>query len=294
MIGFLIKVKTFLFEFSQSIATLSKVLIQSRYQTALKKESTRDKCIIIGNGPSFKTSLTKFKQVLVKNDCLCVNSFVSTDEFEEIKPKYYVLCAPFFFYSDEVLSPYYKNLKHNTFAAIENKVKWDFHLVVPMFAKKSKEFKSVIKNNKHITPYYVNLTPIEGLSSINHFFFKRKMGLPRPHNVLIPSIMQMIHTGYKEIYIIGADHSWLSEISVNEQNEAMVNQKHFYDENESRPQKMMDRASGPRKLHEILDKFQLSFKGYWEIKAYAAKLGIKIYNSSEVSMIDAFERKKLS
>jgi hypothetical protein len=93
---------------------------------------------------------------------------------------------------------------------------------------------------------------------------------------------------------VGADHSWLAEISVTENNEALVNQKHFYDGDTSKPQKMQDYIVRPRRLHEVIHKFYLSFKGYWDIKAYAEAKQIKIYNASEVSMIDAFERKKLS
>jgi hypothetical protein len=106
--------------------------------------------------------------------------------------------------------------------------------------------------------------------------------------------MNLIHLDYKELYIVGADHSWLGEISVNDKNEAMVHQKHFYDEDISKPQKMEDRQDRPRRLHEIIHKFYLSVKGYWEIASYASKKRVKIYNSSEFSMIDAFERKPLN
>ena len=54
-----------------------------------------------------------------------------------------------------------------------------------------------------------------------HFFFSKGLAMPRPHNVLIPSIMNLAYLGYKELYIVGADHSWLSEITVNENNEAL-------------------------------------------------------------------------
>ena len=96
-----------------------------------------------------------------------------------------------------------------------------------------------------------------------------------------------------KISILGADHSWLGEISVNNKNEALVNQKHFYDEQTSTSQPMQDYITRPRKLHEILRKFYLSFKGYWEINSYAEKKGIQIINSSETSMIDAFPKKGL-
>ncbi len=106
--------------------------------------------------------------------------------------------------------------------------------------------------------------------------------------------MNCIYLNYKVIYIIGADHSWLPEISVNEKNEALINQKHFYDEADSKPEQMNDLISRPRKLHEIIHKFYLTFKGYWLIKEYASSKNVRIYNASEISTIDAFERKKIS
>ena len=167
-------------------------------------------------------------------------------------------------------------------------------MIVPFSAKKSKEFQSLLSKKKNVNPIYFNLTGIEGFDFFTRFLFNRKLGSPRPHNVLIPSIMNMIHLKYKEIYIVGADHSWLGEISVNEENEALVRHRHFYSKGSPKSQKMMDYIKRPRKLHEILNKFYLTFRGYWEIQAYADTRNVKIYNCSEESMIDAFERKKLS
>ena len=103
--------------------------------------------------------------------------------------------------------------------------------------------------------------------------------------------MNCIKLKYKQIYLMGADHSWLPEISVNQENEALINHKHFYDEDVTKPQKMQDYISRPRKLHEIIHKFYLTFKGYWEIKRYADYKDVSVFNVSEYSMIDAFERK---
>jgi hypothetical protein len=80
---------------------------------------------------------------------------------------------------------------------------------------------------------------------------------------------------------------------VNNQNEALVNQKHFYDETVSKPQKMEDYIKRPRKLHEIIHKFYLTFKGYWDIEKFSKRNNVQIYNASEHSMIDAFERRLL-
>ena len=60
-----------------------------------------------------------------------------------------------------------------------------------------------------------------------------------------------------------------------------------------KPEDYFDRKEA-RKLHEILHKFYLSFKGYFDIKAYAKKKGVSIINLTKGSFIDAFEKKPLS
>jgi len=76
-------------------------------------------------------------------------------------------------------------------------------------------------------------------------------------------------------------------------NEAMLRHVHFYATEGTSPMKVEDRIERPRRLHEIIQKFYLSFKGYWDIQRYAKSKGVNIYNASSVSMIDAFERKNL-
>ena len=46
----------------------------------------------------------------------------------------------------------------------------------------------------------------------------------------------------------------------------------------------------PKKLHEILKKFYFTFKSYWFLKEYAESEGTKIYNLTEGSYIDAFDK----
>ena len=74
----------------------------------------------------------------------------------------------------------------------------------------------------------------------------------------------------------------------------MMRHVHYYATEGTQPMKVEDRQDRPRTVHEIIHKFYLSFKGYWQIKAFAEKRGKRIYNASHVSMIDAFERKKLA
>jgi hypothetical protein len=225
---------------------------------------------------------------------MAVNQFGDTDYFSVLKPKFYLLNAVTYFQEETALSPLYQNLRKELYKSLSEKITWDMYLIVPFRAKKSSNFKDLLNSNPHIHAVYFNQTPGEGFTCFTNFVFNRAWAMPRPHNVLIPGIMHAIHLNYKTIAIVGADHSWLGEISVNDNNEALVHQKHYYDEQTSRPEKVQDYITRPRKLHEILHKFYLSFKGYWDIFKFSKKRNVNIYNCSEVSMIDAFERKSLS
>jgi hypothetical protein len=166
-------------------------------------------------------------------------------------------------------------------------------LLVPFRAKKSTDFQQLIASNPNLKVRYFNQTPVEGLSFWSHRWYNLGWGMPRPHNVLIPGIMTGIRLGYKTIAIVGADHSWLADLSVNDNNEALLRHVHYYATDGTQPMKVEDRIDRPRKLHEIIHKFYLSFKGYWQIKSYANKKQVSIINASSVSMIDAFDRKSL-
>jgi hypothetical protein len=101
--------------------------------------------------------------------------------------------------------------------------------------------------------------------------------------------------GYEEIFFLGADHSWLPELSVNNNNEVLVNQKHFYDEESSIARQMhKNEGRGNRRIHEVLHKFMLTFAAYHSLNDNAVKKGVKIVNLTEGSFIDAFDKKKIS
>lgn len=279
-----------------TIISIIKVALLSKKRgiLAIPEEDIPKTCVILGNGPSLNETFIKHRTLLESMNLMAVNSYATTSEYLNLKPKYYILNAPILFKPTHQLSALYTQLRNDILSNIAQKTNWKMYLFVPFVAKKSSYFKEILAQNSNIKPVYYNTTGVEGMANISAFFFNRGWGMPRPHNVIIPAIMTLIKINTKDIYIVGADHSWLSEISVNDKNEALVNQKHFYDENKTRPEKMEDYISRPRRLHEIIHKFYLSFKGYWEIKNYSSKKNVNIYNCSEVSMIDAFERRKLS
>jgi len=282
--------KTFIFlsQFLQSALSILKVCIRSSF--FLKKHnSDASDLIILGNGPSIKNDFKEHLDFIKSKTTLCVNKFPDTDYYEIIKPEYFIVVSKGFFNDDAV--DYNVELRKRIIDALIKKTNWDITFFLPSNAKKNKAFIEKIKSNKYIKLSFFNTTPVEGLTFFNHLFFKLRLGSPRPHNVLIPSILNGINAGFKKIFILGADHSWLPQISVNNKNEVLINQKHFYDENSSTPKQMhKNEGQGNRTLDEVLNKFMLSFRSYHELEKYSKIKNCSIYNSTPTSFIDAFER----
>ncbi len=250
-----------------------------------------DTCLILGNGPSLNTSLAQAAGLLKQANLFCVNAFALSDLYTKLQPHYYILAAPEYWLHN-VLDIYIKN-RRETFEAIIEKTTWPLTILAAAEAQKYPEFAQLLLQNKHIKICYFNTTPIEGFTSACHFFYQKAWGMPRPHNVLIPALMLSLAMGYKQIYLLGADHSWLPEICVNDRNEVLVHQKHFYDDQQSKADRMYYGGRRPRRLYEVLEKFYLTFRAYFDIELYARSQNAIIYNATPNSFIDAFERKKL-
>lgn len=288
MIQLLEKIKNIGISLSLSLETFVKISLLSKKSTIPK---AKEQAIwILANGPSLNNDLGLFYGTAVTVGV--VNNFANYESYEKVRPAIYFLQAPEF-WIDDLLPSYIKSRKL-LFSNIAEKTTWPLTLFVPIKAKKyKKNFPSLI-NHSFIKLVYYNDTPVEGIQSINHFFFNSQLGMPRPHNILIPSIMLSINMGFKELYLLGVDHSWLPEISVDQQNNALISQKHFYDAKDAASETMKKMGKGQRHLHEILHKFYLTFKGYFTIKEYADQKGVSIYNCTKNSFIDAFKKVELS
>ena len=278
--------------FLKSIITILKVVFRSKLFVKIPRVKNGS-CIILANGPSLTTTIENHKVVMTNSHLICVNHFPETVEFSELKPSYLIISAPEFWL--EKVSHKIEIRRKALFHSLITKTNWELSIFCPYKSKNSKLISELPKLNSYLSINYYNDTPIEGFTQINHKLFDLKLGIPRPQNVLIPSLMIAIIMGFKNIFVVGADHSWLEELFVNDQNEALLNQKHFYDEQTSRPATVnMDEFGKPRRLHEILYKIMMAFKAYFSIQNYANSKNVKIYNSTPRSYIDAFERKKMS
>ena len=287
----LLTLKIFLENFNRTLLSILRVVFLSKFFVKTLNLKENNEIVILGNGPSFKKDIINHRSFLDGKDLICVNHFPISDYYTQLKPRYFITSAPDLWLDniDEKFIIASKKL----FDTMALKTTWPITVFIPFEARKHPRWKNQLAANKNISIQYYNNIAIEGFSFFKNPLFKLNLGMPRPHNIMIPSIITSMSLGYQSIYLWGADHSWLSEISVTDENEVLIHQKHFYDEGTSKAAPLDKRGKGQRKLHEILHKFMTAFEGYFAINEYAKSQNIKIINTTEGSFIDAFERLSL-
>lgn len=283
-----------------SLASLFKILILSKYRISYKSiQRNSDECVILGNGPSLNDFLNNHIDFIDNKDTFSVNLFVRTDAFTKIKPTHYVIAAPQYWRGEK--QEEYIQSRIKTLQSIEDTTNWPMNFFAPSFARRDKEWLKRFSRNEQINIQYFNTTPVEGFQGLNHSLFRKNLGMPRPHNVLIATIYLAIQTGYKKIYITGADHSWLKDIFVTPDNVVLASQKHFYDQ-EMINDPINNASAKPlahngeyisKKMHEVLHKFQVTFESHYRLSIYAKSMGVEIINLCPKSFIDSYSKREL-
>ncbi|MCW3071607.1 MAG: hypothetical protein JWO44_1497 [Bacteroidetes bacterium] len=279
---------SFLSKCSATFVSVLKVLLRSKPGIKLP-EATSNTCIILGNGPSLKESLGKHPGFFSKHPLVCVNTFAVTEEYTQLKPAYYVMLDPNFWLVDN-------DFTRKTLNALVEKTSWNMALLVPQQAKRSALFRELERRNPQIRISYYNYTVFRGFESITHWFCKKNLAMLQSQNVLVASIFLSINIGFKEIYLVGADHTWHESLHVNENNMLCIKDVHFYEEKEHISYKPFRVALDSERTHRVDEIFSIwgkTFYGYIAMNNYAKYRGAAIYNASEVSFIDAFKRVKL-
>lgn len=284
----------------ETILTIPKLLLLSNLTLGKPKSLTPSAdAIILGNGPSLKGFLEQHLDFLKGKAVFCVNNFVRTQAFSRVKPDYYVIAATDFWQREE--KPGWQEERAKIFLELSEQTDWPMMLLVPVMAKQHEFWKQPLLKNSHIQISYFNNTPVEGFPAFLRFCLNKGLGMPRPHNVLVASLSLALMMRFQTIYICGADHSWMKEVFVTDDNRVFLSQKHFYDDHlqsatytaKARPM-YAGSTKRERKLHEILQKWYYSFRSYWELNDYAQSIGSRIINITPNSFIDAFERQTIS
>lgn len=263
--------------------TLLKVLVRSRRPSAPGKPTAR-RLALLGNGPSLRKTLEENPEWLSGSDRLAVNFAANAPAFREIAPRHYVLADPHFF-EGVGRDPNVGKLWRNLSAA-----DWGMTLHVPC-GREMDVARLLGAGAGGIEVKTFNLTPAEGADAVCHLLYDRGLAMPRPRNVLIPSIMVALREGYRDIYLAGADHSWLQTLWVDDDNNVVSVQPHFYADDDKEKERVRSEYRGYH-LHDILGSMTVAFRSYFRIARYAERIGARIVNATPGSYIDAFPRLK--
>lgn len=275
-------------EFGSSVAMTGKIVLQHAFshrpdKTDCPQAVDNDTIIILGNGPSLRETLTNHIDILQRHRLMAVNFAANTPEFHQLKPCDYVLADPHFFVgkdTDENVRRMWENLM---------KTDWPMQLHVPV---KYASMAHNILNDKIITISSFSMIPAAGLRGVARAAMKYRLAIPRPRNVMIPALMQAMHSGYKRVILVGADHTWTRTLSVDENNCVVNFQTHFYADSKSECNRQAQCHTTVH-LHEILESMAIAFRSYHEVAAYADYCHTTICNATPDTFIDAFPRLSL-
>jgi len=170
----------------------------------LKNTKKGKKCFVLANGPSINLlNLKKIKKYQESGfDVFCVNSSISTEIAKTIIPDYYILSCP-------------NSFCEHAYGEIKLLNESDIPLFIPA------QFLKL----KLITNYYI----------FNDFEnrFSRNIDPTKPRGYCTMTAYKALaiacFMGYDKIYICGFDNDYFKTISVDENNDIYIIDKHFYD-----------------------------------------------------------------
>lgn len=271
--------------FGCTLKSLVKIALQSRPSSVIKRDrENRDRTLyILANGPSLRQTLDTYGHDLAGCDTMAVNFAANAPEFRVIRPRYYVLADPHFFRATK--DPNVRMLLDNIAAAT-----WDLTLLIDR--RYGRLLRQAVSLPDNVRVKTFNAVGIESFPAVEKLAFSAALAMPRPRNVLIPSIMTALWLGYRKIYLCGADHSWMRDLSVDDDNCVRSGMSHFYKESDKEIKRSANEYRSYR-LHDIIYSYYIAFRSYHQISRYAESIGADILNATPGSFIDAFRRAEL-
>ncbi len=255
----------------------------------------KDSLIIIGNGPSLKNTVEQDIEKLIQLPCMVVNGFATSPLFEKIKPKYYILADPVYFSPIQELAEGKQKVVCTLIENLRTKVNWEITFIFPCSAIGSNllNFLETIPTAKF--QYYNNKGNAVVLpdSFIKYWLWNHSCIGPLSQTVLNTAVSVAIKSKVQNIYLVGADTSWLATYEIDqEDNTLYTKDEHFYGINRI-PLYSNEFTKEKQYLHNELLNVSAAFKAYYVLSKFAKYNNVNLYNASAYSWIDSLERKDL-
>lgn len=252
------------------------------FRNEFTNKEKKNKLCLLGNGPSFsliEKHLDEFKMF----DFCAVNLSVNTDLFFILKPKMLVVVDMIFWKQPELdkIKLFWENIQ---------RINWDIQIFIPY--NFPSEMKNMLVKNQNITVCrYANNSwePETKLAkTLKMWLYKKGVVSPNCSNVSIAAIYSAILSGYKEINLLGVEHSWMRDIRVNQNNEVILIDRHYYGNSE---QVWRDYDGNPIKLIDFVGSQLVTFTSHMYLRDFAEYMHVKIINRTEDSYIDSYDKK---
>lgn len=248
---------------------------------------------ILGNGPSLGEQLPIIieRKEWERADMMAVNFFALSEEFELLRPKYYVISDPMFFRKaarTERIGQFYE--------ALRERVKWPMTLYIQYYNPEHFDYAAAVGHNPciRIVPFHTTL--FRGFRSVEFWCYRRGLGSGNFGTVVQNGEMIGILLGYKRIELYGVDHTLLEGLTVDDENRLCRIKSHYYDAAPATAEPIYVNATTPPRpytMHTYLAETAELFRGHEVLRDFAKAEGVRIINRTRFSMIDAYEREPL-
>ncbi len=241
--------------------------LDKRYNDRFKNKHFNDRCFIVGTGPSIKQQdLTFLKDEMV----IGVSGLFQHKDIDIINPNYYVL-PPVFrghgkLYDKDNFIQWFKNmdkaLSNNTIMILDvsDKKYIEEHNI---FKNKSIVWKNYLPWNESIEIDKIDILEMPGIWSVSE-----------------SAIQSAMYLGFKEIYLLGFDHTWYNDIWEHFTDDYM---KDFEESKLNACKEWVDSEHEMIRHAKIFNKYK---------KLYALKKNIYNANADENSYVDTFPKVK--
>lgn len=278
---------------ANTVRSVVRVILRSKSEQLLKRrKDSNDDVYVVANGPSVANQISERPNLLEGKAVFCMNYAANTDFYEQLKPKYYVICDPNDYQSYSRQSPELQKLCREGIENIVKKTQWPMTFFVPSWVQDNCDAIKLLRLNNNITISYYNSTLVEGFDWFKFYCWEKGFGMPNCQTVLIAAITLAIQLGGKNIFLLGAEHSWLKDLFVGDDNLVYTWDTHSYGIQKRVCYKDV-LGFEPISLAEELFSVAKAFEVHNVMREFSNYCCVNIYNATPGSYIDAYERKYL-
>lgn len=247
----------------------------------LRDKYAGKRCFIIGGGPS---AADIDLNLLSKEYTFALNEFDKNPEYNKLKPKFYAICDSAYYTEGE--TEYWPE----RFRAKDKTVPRETIMCLNLRAKNFVKKYGLFKNHR---VYYFGT---QGIFTDNlPFSIKLDKYVPQPKNSVLMCLMIAAWMGFKEIYLLGCEHNFLSfnigygkSLSYNHSYEDELSK--FDSSNDEVMKKYIPIRDQILTYEKNIANILQLFRNYRFFYAKAKKLypDIEIYNATPDSFLDIF------